>query len=255
MSCCSVLTIRTTIIRSRNRHEQLACLCLCNPQRNRGEQTSDQVILLGFKHWRYFLVAPVTSWNLLVIMRLPDNLQACVWTARFVTIRVIKKEKGDFSHELNVVLSCYLWMVEGKCNAVKKNMGSYFENSAGLFYRAPASTPNASFYANQLRSCTWSGCDAKTVIILSEIRLLCPFIWCYQTLLRPWSFTGGSVLSVSYQAYEQTVEKRSFCWFIPETLAPLESTSASALHEEANRQLFLGLVNSSEGEQLLVRKS
>lgn len=98
VSCCPVLTIRATVIKPRNRDKQLAWLCpkcppaplrlksehpvsrLCNLQRNRGEQTSDQVILLGFKHWRYFLVAPVTSWNLLVIMRLPDNLQACVWT-------------------------------------------------------------------------------------------------------------------------------------------------------------------------------
>lgn len=96
VSCCPVLTIRATVIKPRNRDKQLAWLCpkcppaplrlksehpvsrLCNLQRNRGEQTSDQVILLGFKHWRYFLVAPVTSWNLLVIMRLPDNLQACV---------------------------------------------------------------------------------------------------------------------------------------------------------------------------------
>lgn len=63
-------------------------------------------------------------------------------------------------------------MVEGKCNAVKKNMGSYFENSAGLFYRAPASAPNAKFYANQPRSCTWSGCDAKTHTFVRNIAFM-----------------------------------------------------------------------------------
>lgn len=66
-------------------------------------------------------------------------------------------------------------MVEGKCNAVKKNMGSYFENSAGLFYRAPAPLLMQSFM--QISRGAAHGRDVTLKLInLSEILLLCPFI-------------------------------------------------------------------------------